>query len=629
MKMVRIMNELFLMFLDRTIIGSYVIAIVLVFRYFLKKIPKRFSYLLWIVAFLTLCLPIQFQSGYSLQPDLNGVKPSILMERMKIQEAMESMPSDFQENAHAEESSIIESDDPIDTSVLLLNPSIDWVDVAGSIWFCVLLATVVFHLLRLLYLKRSLANAVFAEDNIFFTDRKDAPFVFGLFHPRIYIPQGLDEDTLQCVIAHERVHIRRHDLWFKVFAFFIVCIHWFNPIVHFAYRCMIKDMEMSCDETVVAENHISPYRYAHALLNITEHAHSIYSMQTFAQGNVKQRIQHIMTYHRFGTGVTLVILLLILCVSIGLFAMPTSSSHALSNTSEGLQQIFAHSIQDKEDYDEILAYLDFSPYYAWNNQDITKGESSTEETITERSISVKLNVNKGMNIQNITDFPNEVLMYNAGVLFALDPLLHQIEYEITKDGQVYTIAYSMAEDLFDRSHYKDTIAYANTVNTIYQKFLAQDDAYMDKKAVFEGLQEIMPAKYKNQLNRMTTNLISEDESVCSYSIDLKQLNGSYENSRVDLSFCDEGLHSYRWKYYDIYADSDIVLDEKAAQQLVNQFVAIFRKDEKDLSFTKQDLTENHLYLKGHFETWTAQGNNGTSVIVVDLKKGAIAEAVFR
>ncbi len=152
---------------------------------------------------------------------------------------------------------------------------------------------------------------------------------------------------------------------------------------------------------------------------------------------------------------------------------------------------------------------------------------------------------------------------------------------------------------------------------------------MDKKAVFEGLQEIMPTKYKNQLNRMTTNLISEDESVCSYSIDLKQLNGSYENSRVDLSFCDEGLHSYRWKYYDIYADSDIVLDEKAAQQLVNQFVAIFRKDEKDLSFTKQDLTENHLYLKGHFETWTAQGNNGTSVIVVDLKKGAIAEAVFR
>ncbi len=40
MKMVRIMNELFLMFLDRTIIGSYVIAIVLVFRYFLKKDSK-------------------------------------------------------------------------------------------------------------------------------------------------------------------------------------------------------------------------------------------------------------------------------------------------------------------------------------------------------------------------------------------------------------------------------------------------------------------------------------------------------------------------------------------------------------------------------------------------------------
>lgn len=82
------MNELFLVILDRTMIGSYVILVILGLRFLLKNMSKRFSYLLWISAFLVLSIPIQVNGSYSLQPDLNEITPSQVVERSQIEQAM-------------------------------------------------------------------------------------------------------------------------------------------------------------------------------------------------------------------------------------------------------------------------------------------------------------------------------------------------------------------------------------------------------------------------------------------------------------------------------------------------------------------------------------------------------------
>ena len=45
------------------------------------------------------------------------------------------------------------------------------------------------------------------RDNIYQSDRVRSPFLLGLIHPKIYIPYGLDADTLKYVLAHEQYHI--------------------------------------------------------------------------------------------------------------------------------------------------------------------------------------------------------------------------------------------------------------------------------------------------------------------------------------------------------------------------------------------------------------------------------------
>ena len=40
---------------------------------------------------------------------------------------------------------------------------------------------------------------------------------------------------------------------FVILAFMITLVYWFHPLVWISYFCMVRDMEMSCDEYVLAK----------------------------------------------------------------------------------------------------------------------------------------------------------------------------------------------------------------------------------------------------------------------------------------------------------------------------------------------------------------------------------------
>jgi beta-lactamase regulating signal transducer with metallopeptidase domain len=55
------------------------------------------------------------------------------------------------------------------------------------------------------------------------------------------------------VLLHERTHLRRRDHIIKFVSYFILCVHYFNPLAWAAFILMGADMEMSCDEKVLKE----------------------------------------------------------------------------------------------------------------------------------------------------------------------------------------------------------------------------------------------------------------------------------------------------------------------------------------------------------------------------------------
>lgn len=81
----------------------------------------------------------------------------------------------------------------------------------------------------------------------------DSPMVTGLFRPRLLLP---DEDMgareLAFILRHELTHYRRHDLWYKLILLLANALHWFNPLIWLLRRESEKDLELTCDDAVVA-----------------------------------------------------------------------------------------------------------------------------------------------------------------------------------------------------------------------------------------------------------------------------------------------------------------------------------------------------------------------------------------
>ncbi len=120
------------------------------------------------------------------------------------------------------------------------------------IWAVGLTAMIIWGVAGYVKLKAKTALSFASEiQNVYVCDYIDSPMVFGIVRPKIYIPSGVDIGRLNYVIRHEKMHIRRHDTLFKAIAFAILAIYWMNPLAWIAFKLFNLDMELSCDEAVL------------------------------------------------------------------------------------------------------------------------------------------------------------------------------------------------------------------------------------------------------------------------------------------------------------------------------------------------------------------------------------------
>ncbi len=68
------------------------------------------------------------------------------------------------------------------------------------------------------------------------------------------------------VVQHERLHVRRGDLFANALTALLRCLFWFNPLLPFALRRFRLDQELACDEAVIARNPRARRQYGEAML---------------------------------------------------------------------------------------------------------------------------------------------------------------------------------------------------------------------------------------------------------------------------------------------------------------------------------------------------------------------------
>jgi TonB family protein len=92
------------------------------------------------------------------------------------------------------------------------------------------------------------------------------PALVGFLRPRIVMPADVetryDAEQRALILAHERIHLRRGDLWVNALVSVLRAVFWCNPLVHLAAGRLRHDQELACDERIVAARPQSRRVYA-------------------------------------------------------------------------------------------------------------------------------------------------------------------------------------------------------------------------------------------------------------------------------------------------------------------------------------------------------------------------------
>lgn len=298
------METFFLTVLNMSLTGICAVMIVLAARLFLKKAPKIYSYLLWLIVFFRFACPFSLKSVCSLIPvQSDSIPVDIALERFpKVNTGVESL--DFVINP------VLPKATPYSSS----NPLQLWISLGSIIWCAILVGLLLYSVITLFLLKRRLKNAAVlcsAEElfhtsdskrskiQIFLAGNLGTPFVLGVFRPRIYLPKDVPPEERKLVLMHEFVHIRRKDALVKMLCFLVACVHWFNPFAWLAFVLMSRDMEMACDEAVLERGEESTRKaYSSSLLKLSTPGSGVKAPLAFGENAVKTRIKNILSFKK-------------------------------------------------------------------------------------------------------------------------------------------------------------------------------------------------------------------------------------------------------------------------------------------------------------------------------------------
>ncbi|MGW9127740.1 M56 family metallopeptidase [Paenibacillus chitinolyticus] len=333
------MTSLFLTILNMSITASYVALAVMIARLLLKRVPKIFSYILWSAVAVRLLIPVSFTSSFSLlrlvQPQ--GKAGTGFMEFVPQSMGMQKNP--MVDAGMSGISRFINSTLPAAVPASSANPMQIVLWIASIIWITGIIVLLSYSVLSYLRIRARIRTATLVRDRLFETDRIATPFVCGFLKPRIYIPTGLSEQELSYVLLHEETHIRRRDYWIKPLAFVILTLHWFNPLMWLSYALMSKDMEMSCDESVVREmgDRIKG-GYSTTLLSLAVRRSGLGtgSPLAFGEGNIKARIKNILAYRQPSPWMAAGSMLVIAALVLGCSANPKPLAHPPQLSSQPL-----------------------------------------------------------------------------------------------------------------------------------------------------------------------------------------------------------------------------------------------------------------------------------------------------
>lgn len=251
----------------------------------IKKIPRRIFVWLWLVPLVRMCIPVGITSKYGIMALLSRfTTKTVTVVQIGNDSALTMMNHVMGANSYF----------PITYKVNLLE---DLFNVTAVIWLVVAMAAILTMTVIYLITLGEVKDAQKLKENVYISDKIKTPAVYGITNPKIILPIEYDANQLTFILMHEKAHIRRNDNFIRLFAFVVVCIHWFNPFAWLLLKMLDSDIELACDETVLSGcNETERKEYAYALLSTAEKTNVFAA--SFGGAKIRIRIENILSFKK-------------------------------------------------------------------------------------------------------------------------------------------------------------------------------------------------------------------------------------------------------------------------------------------------------------------------------------------
>ncbi len=333
------LRQLFIDSLNLAVAASWLIVVILLLRPLLKRMaPKWVLCALWALVAVRLVCPVMLHSdvsAYRLAGDAVqssgqvtyfedtgfcgdvSYRPATLLPGVSAAMTAAAPISSTADDAAPETS--------VDTAARPSTPSrsID-MNLLSIAWAVGIYIMVMAALAGYLSLRSQVAASIPLEGSVYLCDNIKSPFILGVLRPRIYLTSGMSETARDCVLRHEKAHLRRWDHVWKPLGFALLVVYWYNPLVWLAYILFCRDMELACDERVIrdmaAEERAA---YSQALLDCSQGRRWVAACPlTFGEVGVKTRIKEVLWYKKPAFWAVLAAVLVCIAVAVCFLTNP-------------------------------------------------------------------------------------------------------------------------------------------------------------------------------------------------------------------------------------------------------------------------------------------------------------------
>ena len=344
--------------LQMSFLGTVIILLIVVLRAVLiNRLPKKTFLILWWIALIRLLVPFSIKSVTSIYSLLQSIYSDINPVRTAQTTTFLPIHGNMPETAN-------------ELSEVMLQRT-ETISILSVIWLAGLLLCFGFFAVSYIKCYREFRFSLPVENDILEawkekhplkrslsirqTETIAAPLSYGVIRPVILMPKNTEWKNiyqLRYVLEHEYVHIRRLDMLTKLIMIAAVCIHWFNPLVWVMYILFNRDLELSCDETVVRRFGMDIKSvYATALISMEEKKSGLTPLcNSFSKNAIEERIRAIMKIKKTSKFAVIISAVLVICVTGG-FATSASSLEKKTETAQenGETTVALNEVNIRED----------------------------------------------------------------------------------------------------------------------------------------------------------------------------------------------------------------------------------------------------------------------------------------